>query len=227
MRKLLAGLIALVSIAAAPAYAQTNSAIVVATCGTPPTTYTAGQPFPLTQDTTGVACTSTSGGGGTSAVNLTQVGGTSVVTGGVNGSQGVGGLAADGAAAAGNPVQTGGVDATGAIQAVRTDAFGGFIGGTATGTPTRTTLTASASTALPGATATTRPSYLRFTVETALTSNLFLCLNNQTCSATVYDELIPSGAAAGTRLFEEIPFTAAVTYFTTTTPTVNATRLAN
>lgn len=132
-----------------------------------------------------------------------------------------------GATAPASATEMGGKDASGNLQAARTDSFGGFIGGTATGTPTRTTLTASASTALPGAALTARPSYLRLTVETALTSNLFLCLNNQTCSATVYDELIPSGATAGTRLFEEIPFAAAVTYFTTTTPTVNATRLAN
>jgi len=46
---------------------------------------------------------------GTVAQNVTQVGGTSVVTGGVNGSQGVGGLAASGATKAGNPVLAGGV----------------------------------------------------------------------------------------------------------------------
>lgn len=109
----------------------------------------------------------------------------------------------------------------------RADSSGGLIGGTLTGTSTRTTLTANASTALPGAASTTRPSYFRITVETTLTANLFLCLNNQTCSATAYDEMIPSGAAAGTRLFEEIPFALAVNYFTTGTPTVNAARLAN
>lgn len=122
---------------------------------------------------------------------------------------------------------TGGKDAAGNLQATRTDAYGGEIAGQMTGTATRTTLTASASTALPGAATTTRPSYLRVTIETALTSNLYLCLSAQTCSATVYDELIPSGAAAGTRFLYEFPFLSSVTYFTTTTPTVNATRLAN
>jgi hypothetical protein len=43
------------------------------------------------------------------SVNLTQIGGTAIVTGGVAGSQGVGGLAAAGAAASGNPVQVGSV----------------------------------------------------------------------------------------------------------------------
>lgn len=47
--------------------------------------------------------TTTSGGGGTSNVNLIQVNGTTAVTGGVAGSQGVGGLGASGAALAGNP----------------------------------------------------------------------------------------------------------------------------
>ncbi len=48
-------------------------------------------------------------GGGGSAVNVNQIGGTNIVTGGVNGSQGVGGLAAVGATAAGNPVLGGGI----------------------------------------------------------------------------------------------------------------------
>lgn len=37
---------------------------VVTACGTPPTTYTVGQAFPGTQDTTGKLCSSESGGGG-------------------------------------------------------------------------------------------------------------------------------------------------------------------
>lgn len=49
---------------------------------------------------------------GGAATNLTQIGGTNVVTGGVNGSLGVGGLAAVGAATAGNPVKIGGVHRT-------------------------------------------------------------------------------------------------------------------
>jgi hypothetical protein len=59
----------------------------------------------------------------TTATNITQVGGTSVVTGGVNGSLGVGGLAAAGAALSGNPVLIGGSDGTDA-RAIVTDALG-------------------------------------------------------------------------------------------------------
>jgi hypothetical protein len=44
--------------------AHADTAIVVATCGTPPTTYVAGQAFAITQDTTGALCSSGSGGGG-------------------------------------------------------------------------------------------------------------------------------------------------------------------
>jgi len=47
-----------------------------------------------------------------SSVNLNQIGGTAVVTGGVAGSQGIGGLAADGAVVVGNPVLIGGDDGT-------------------------------------------------------------------------------------------------------------------
>jgi hypothetical protein len=39
-------------------------AVVVTACGTPPTTYVAGQSFAITQDTTGTLCSSGSGGGG-------------------------------------------------------------------------------------------------------------------------------------------------------------------
>jgi hypothetical protein len=44
-------------------------------------------------------------GGGNLSTNTNQIGGTAVLTGGVNGSQGVGGLAANNASASGNPVQ--------------------------------------------------------------------------------------------------------------------------
>lgn len=46
------------------ARAQSSSAIVVATCGTPPVNYTAGSPYPITQSTAGALCTSGGGGGG-------------------------------------------------------------------------------------------------------------------------------------------------------------------
>lgn len=51
-------------LAAAPAFAQTTSAVVVATCGTPPTTYAAGANRQVTQDTAGNLCINDAGGGG-------------------------------------------------------------------------------------------------------------------------------------------------------------------
>lgn len=51
-------------------------------------------------------------------INETQIGGTTILTGGVNGSQGVGGLAASGASASGNPVQVGGVYSSAQITAL-------------------------------------------------------------------------------------------------------------
>jgi hypothetical protein len=63
-------------------------------------------------------------GGLGSDVNLTAVGGTAVVTGGVAGSQGVGGVDADGLAATANPVQVGGVDGAGDVQSLLTDTDG-------------------------------------------------------------------------------------------------------
>jgi hypothetical protein len=52
------------------AWAQTTSAVVVSSCGTPPTTYTAGQPSPVTQDTTGKLCDTGGGGGGGGNVTI-------------------------------------------------------------------------------------------------------------------------------------------------------------
>jgi len=53
------------------AHAQVINAVVVASCGTPPQTYTAGQFQPLLVDTTGAFCVNSSGGGGTSDVVIT------------------------------------------------------------------------------------------------------------------------------------------------------------
>lgn len=44
-----------------PVAAQNTNAIVVASCGTPPTTYSAGQNRQVTQSTGGLVCNSTSG----------------------------------------------------------------------------------------------------------------------------------------------------------------------
>src|SRR5579859_1261896 len=59
MRKLLLALGFLIS-SVVVAHAV-DTATVVASCGTPPTTYTAGQPFPVTQDPTGLLCSNSGG----------------------------------------------------------------------------------------------------------------------------------------------------------------------
>jgi hypothetical protein len=63
MKKLLLAGVAWLGLTIA-AHAQTMSAIVVAACNTPPTTYVVGQSYPLTMDTSGRLCNNGSGGGG-------------------------------------------------------------------------------------------------------------------------------------------------------------------
>lgn len=63
-----------------PAFAQQSSAVVVAACGTPPAAYPAGANRALTQDTDGQLCTEGTGGGGTSDVNIAEIGGAAVGT---------------------------------------------------------------------------------------------------------------------------------------------------
>lgn len=53
---------------------QAPTAIVVATCGTPPATYNAGFPAPLTMNTSGQLCNAASGGGGGGSGTVTSVG---------------------------------------------------------------------------------------------------------------------------------------------------------
>lgn len=61
---------------AASAQTTPQIATVVATCGTPPTTYTAGQQKPVTQNTGGQVCTgATITPSGTQDVNIVQTGG--------------------------------------------------------------------------------------------------------------------------------------------------------
>jgi len=63
--KLIRSLAALIALACAmPVAAQTTTAVVVSSCGTPPTTYTAGQIRQITQDATGTLCTPSGGGSG-------------------------------------------------------------------------------------------------------------------------------------------------------------------
>ena len=78
-------------------------------------------------------------------VNLNQVGGTSVVTGGVAGSQGIGGLAAAGAVPAGNPVLVAGSDGTD-VRTLSTDSTGRLSTKAICNTGTCTSVTASTST---------------------------------------------------------------------------------
>lgn len=86
---------------------------------------------------------------------------------------------------------------------------------------TRTTLTASTITAGPAASARIGISWQ---VEAALTAPLYICTAGQsgTCSATVYNYVVPNGAAAGTLLTDPFASQGAVYYFSTGTPTVNA-----
>lgn len=56
--------LALALVLSTSAEAQNSRARVVATCGTPPVTYTAGGDFSLTQNTDGELCTGAAGGGG-------------------------------------------------------------------------------------------------------------------------------------------------------------------
>lgn len=69
MKKLLL-LAALLLLPALPTAAQTVSATTVSACGTPNNTPVVGNPYPVTQDTTGKLCTSASGGGGGGAVTI-------------------------------------------------------------------------------------------------------------------------------------------------------------
>lgn len=76
--------IAALALCSAPAFAQTGPALatVVAACGTPPNTYTAGQQRPMTQNTSGQECSAaTVTPSGTQDVNLTGINGTAPVTG--------------------------------------------------------------------------------------------------------------------------------------------------
>lgn len=80
MRKIILALAALLLIPSA-GYAQSvpGLATVVSTCGTPPSTYTAGQNRPVLQNTSGQACTgATITPSGTQDVNLTKVNGAAV-----------------------------------------------------------------------------------------------------------------------------------------------------
>ena len=69
---------------AAPTFAQTVSAVTVSACGTPGNTPVVGNPYPLTQDTTRVLCTSSTGGGGGGSASYTAAAAPFAVSAGVN-----------------------------------------------------------------------------------------------------------------------------------------------
>lgn len=112
----------------------------------------------------------------------------------------------------------------------RTDRFGGVVGAMLNGTPVNTAATTtSAATAMPGAAGTEQPGYLRITFKTATTADFYICWNfTTTCSATAFDVMIPSGAAAGTEYFSQLPTgIGAVYYYSTAAANINATKLAS
>lgn len=103
-----------------------------------------------------------------------------------------------GATAPANAQQVGGIDTAGFTRPVRTDSRGGLAPAQGIVASTRTTLTASTSTAIEAAAVPARIGISVF-AEATLTAPVFLCTTQTTaCSATSYDFLIPSGAGAGT-----------------------------
>lgn len=132
-------------------------------------------------------------------------------------------VATTGAAAPTTAQQISGVTPAGTTKALATGALGGLLPGQGTPTSTRTTLTASTITTID--IARTGRLALTVTVEAALTANLYLCAGGQstTCSATVYDGLVPSGATAGSVYTFVFAPNTAIYAFSTGTPTVNTT----
>lgn len=135
---------------------------------------------------------------------------------------------AGGVATTGSNVPAAGLLAVGQDQAgkgrsIATSTNGGLIPGQAAPTSTRTAIAASTITTVDIA----RSGRLGLSVqvEATLTANVFLCANGQsaTCSATVYDAMIPSGATAGTVYTFIFAPTGVIYAFTTGTPTVNTT----
>jgi hypothetical protein len=116
-----------------------------------------------------------------------------------------------------------GKDQSGNARGIATSTNGGLMPGQAAPTSTRTAISASTITTIDSA----RSGRVGLTVqvEAVLTANLFLCANGQsgTCSATVYDAMVPSGASAGTIYTFIFAPTGAIYAFTTGTPTVNTT----
>lgn len=92
----------------------------------------------------------------------------------------------------------GGINPAGNQKGLMTDTGGRLLPSQGAVTSTRTTLTASTATALEAAGVSARIG-TSITTEATLTANVYICTSQTTsCSATVYDFLIPNGAVAGT-----------------------------
>ncbi|WP_088183563.1 hypothetical protein [Sphingobium sp. Z007] len=119
-------------------------------------------------------------------------------------------------AAAPLPV-TSGSDGTTA-RSLRTDSRGGLVPAQGVVASTRTTLTASTATAIEAGGVSVRTLESIFT-EAALTANVYICTTQATsCSAAIYDFLIPSGAGAGTVFTPPFATTGRLYAFSTGTP---------
>lgn len=113
-----------------------------------------------------------------------------------------------------NNVSISGLNPASSQQQLKVGTNGGILPAQAVPTTTRTTLTASTATAID----TTRSTRVAIEVqsETTLTANLYLCFSQTTsCSATVYDKLIPSGATSGVLYTAPFGMTNAVYAYTT------------
>lgn len=130
---------------------------------------------------------------------------------------------ADGATAPANGIAVNGKDGSGNAQTLAVSTNGGLLPGQAAPTSTRTTLVASTIATID--IARTGRLGLSVTVEATLAANLYICAGGQsgTCSATVYDALVPSGATAGTVYTFTFAPTNAIYAFSTGTPVVVST----
>lgn len=131
-----------------------------------------------------------------------------------------------GSATPGTAAYVAGVGPSGSLRGIATDLTGGLVPSAASIGSARYTLVANTITLVGAASSGTGIGY-KFQIEGAtLAADLFICYAGQsaTCSATVHDDMIPSGSTAGTRLNYEWPVKTAVYLFSAGTPVVNVTR---
>lgn len=184
---LLALAVALAGIA--PAHAQTAPALatVVATCGTPPSTYTAGQNRPTTQNTSGQACAlSTLSPAGTQDVNIVQTGGVTQLRGA--GAVGTGSERV----AVGQDTTTIAGSAPGTAQAPSTNVVSttvpvtNYVTGTASQTSTTTT-------SLVGAVASNKLYITGYACSNSGSSASLVSFQDGSGGSTLWTALVPSG----------------------------------